>query len=111
MAPQLGPGGEPRRPVAEDALEPEHEPVAHLPAVGGLARAGLDLGQGVVEGAPARGAGSENLLGVLPVVQERLACPGFCAERCGFEPALRRCRRMIGGLLHLCSTLRVLQLQ
>ena len=111
VAPQLGAGGEPRRPVAQDALEAEHEPVAHLPTGGGLGSAGLYLGQRVVEREAARGAGGENLLGILPVVQERLACPGFCAERCGFEPALRRCRRMIGGLLHLCSTLRVLQLQ
>src|SRR5205085_9136525 len=105
VAPQLWSGGEVRRAVAEDALEPEHEPVAHLPALRGLARAGLELGQGVVERASARGAGGENLLGVLPVVQERLACPGFCADRCGCEPALRRCGRMIGGLLHRCSTL------
>src|SRR5439155_27140462 len=107
VATKLCAGGEPRRALAEDALEPEHEALAHLPARRGLAQPRLDLRQCVVERASARRSGREDLLEVLVGVQEGLACPGFRAERCGCEAAyLRRCRRMLGRLLHLCSTRR-----
>src|ERR671925_269 len=83
VAPELGAGGEPRRPLAEDALEPEHEAVAHLPARRGLGQPGLDLGQRVVERAPARGAGREDLFRILVGVEEGLACPCICAAHAG----------------------------
>jgi len=109
VAPQLGPRGEPLRPVAEHALEAEHQAVANLPGGRRLTRPRVHLRERVVERAAASGPRCEYLLRVFLGVQERLACPGFRAERRGCEAALRRCRRMVGRLLHLRSTVQVLQ--
>ena len=76
---QLGAGREARRLVGQDALEAEHQPVAHLP-VGRRRRAsGLHLRERVVERAAAGGSRCERLVGVLARVQEGLARPGIGA--------------------------------
>ena len=92
MPPQLGARGGRRRRRREHALEAEHEPVADAPADGRGATARLHLGERVVEGAAPRGAGRQRGSGILTGVEERLAVPGVCAERGGFQ-ALCRLRR------------------
>ena len=80
VAAQLGARGELRRALAEHALEAEHQGVAHLPVVRGLPRAGLDLGERVVERAAAGGPGRERVRRILVRVEEGLSGPGFGAE-------------------------------
>src|SRR5574337_1194250 len=53
MAPELGAAGGVRGALRQDALESEHEAVAHLPAGGRIVLPGGDLGERVVEGRPA----------------------------------------------------------
>ena len=88
---QLGARGEAGRTLAEHALEPEHERVADLPAVGRLLRAGLQLGERVVERPAAGGAFRERFGWVFVRVEKRFSCPGFCTE-CGGAEAVRSLR-------------------
>jgi hypothetical protein len=102
VAAQLGPCGRPRRLFREDALEAEHEAEADLPARRGGAAARLDLGQRVVERAPASGAGRELGGRILVRAQERLARPFSGADRGSREAVqrLRRDGRQVGRCLH-----------
>src|SRR5215475_4688531 len=73
MASQLGARGEVRLRLGEYALEPEHQAPLDLPGGGGLAPAALDLGDGVVERAPAGRAGRKRDARVLALPEEGLA--------------------------------------
>jgi hypothetical protein len=88
---QLRPGREARWAVGEHALEPEHQRVAALPLVGGARVARVQLGDRVVERAPARRVGRERDGRVFVRSKERLTCP-FTGAGGGFlEPRhLRR---------------------
>ena len=79
MSTQLGAGSEAGRFVREDALEAQHQSVAHLPLRRRNALAGIHLGDRVVECAAAGGSLREHALRVLAGVQERLARPPFGA--------------------------------
>jgi len=81
MAAELGAGRKERWPLGEDPLESEHERVAHLPLARRLLRACLDLGERVVERAPARCSGCEDRLRIVVGPEEGLAGPCCCAER------------------------------
>jgi len=110
---QLGAGCEPRRPLAEDALEAQHETEARLPGRRRRAPAGCDLRDGFVEGtAPGRSRGKRKRR-VLVGPEEGLAGPCFGLKGGGGKAVrlLRRSRRMLGGFLHVRSTIRVLQLR
>ena len=108
VAAQLGAGGEVRPLLGEHALEAEHQAVLDLPAGRGRAASGLDLGEGVVERAPAGGAGREDLGRVFALPEEGLARPGFGSEGGGRQAVrrLRRCGRLLFDLLHGRSALR-----
>ena len=69
--------------LGEHALEAEHEAVADLPLEDGALRAGVHLGDRVVERAAAGGALRERLGRVLALAEERLARPRFRAESGG----------------------------
>jgi len=77
MTAQLGARGEVRRLLREDALEAEQQRVEHLPLGRRLLATRLYLRQGVVEGAPARGARCEYGDRILVISEEGLAGPGF----------------------------------
>ena len=62
VAAERGAGGGVRLGVGEHALEAEHQAVAHLPGGARVAPAGLDLGERVVERAPARRSRREHLV-------------------------------------------------
>ena len=105
VAAKLRSGGEPRRTLAEHALEPEHEPEPRSPLRGRAALALLDLFQRRVERDAPRGLRRENPCGIFAFAQERLARPRFRSER-GLGQAvrgLRRSGRMIAGPLHVCN--------
>ena len=112
VAAELRSRGEPRRALAEHALEPEHQRVADLPVVGGLAPAGLDLGQGVVERPPAGRSRCEYGRRVFIRVEKGLSCPGLGAEGGGGKAvrSLRSQGRLLGGFLHVCGTCRAANL-
>ena len=75
VAPQLGARGEVRFLFCEDALEPQHQPVAHLPVGRGRALSSIDLGDGVVKCAPARCAGREHSGGIFALPEEKAHPP------------------------------------
>ncbi len=111
VAPQLGAVGQMRSRVREHPLEPEHQPVADLPAEARLRAAALDLGQRVVQGPAPSGRGRERAGRALPLVEERLSGPCSRSESGGREAVrtLRRDCRLLGGFLHLRSTSGALQ--
>ena len=80
VAAQLGAGRKPRRAVGDDALEPEHERVAHLPLVRRLARAGFQLGERVVQRAPSGGVGRKRGRRIFIRMEEGLPGPCFGLE-------------------------------
>ncbi len=97
MAAQLGARAQVRRPVAEHALEAEHQRVADLPVGGRLGcRPASISASGVVERAAAGGAGREYLRGILVRVEERLARPvGGALSRS--DESARRLRHGVKG--------------
>ena len=94
------------RVLREDALEPEHQPVAHLPARGRRRIAGVHLGQRVVERRAASGARSECLQRILVRLEERLAEPGLgsLGRSSQVLGCVRRQRRDGRRLVHSGST-------
>ena len=106
VAAELGSGRGSRQVLGQDPLEPEHEPVANLPAGRGLGQAGLHLLERVVERGPAGGAGRERNGGILVRGQERLAEPGFGAagRRAQILRCVRRQRRGSRRFVHMRST-------
>ena len=102
VAAQLGAGCEVRAFLGEHAFEPEHQAVLDFPVRRGRPTAALDLGQGVVERAPAGGVGRENLGGIFALSDEGLARPGFGSEGVGHQAVrrLRRYGRLLFDLLH-----------
>ena len=70
---ELGPGGEPRRPVGQHALEAEHERVVHLPLGRRGAPARVHLEERGIERPPACDAFGEHVCGVLAGMEEGLA--------------------------------------
>src|SRR5581483_7358976 len=106
VAAELGAGGEAGRPLGEDALEPEHERVAHLPLGRGRLPPGGHLGERVVEGVAEGGARREHDGRVVLGPQEGLARPGFGSEGRGLDAGwrLRPCRRIRERLVHACDT-------
>jgi hypothetical protein len=113
VAPQLGAGGEMRRLLAEDALEPEHEREPDLPLGRGTCTAGLDLGDGLLECLSARRSRREHDGRILLFVDERLAGPRRSPEYHGLQAVRpgRGFRRLVDDLLHARSTRLVLQLR
>ena len=106
VAAELGSGGGSRQILGQDPLEPEHEPVAHLPAGRRLGQPGLHLLQRVVERGPAGGAGRERNGGILVRGQERLAEPRFgtAGRRTQILRCVRRQRRGSRRFVHVRST-------
>ena len=106
VPPQLGSGGEARRLVGQDPLEPEHQAVAHLPARRRALAAGLHLAERVVECATARGAGREDALEVLAGVEKRFACPrlGTAGKCCKLGRRGRRKGQVLSRFVHMRST-------
>ena len=106
VAAKLGAGRGARRILGEHALEPEHEPVAHLPARRRRLQARLDLGERVVQRRTTRGPRREGLERVLVRRQERLAEPGLGSTgRSGqVLGCVRRQRRDGRSLVHSGST-------
>ena len=95
VAPELGPGRGAHRVLRQHPLEPEHEPVAHLPPRRGLLEAGRHLLEGVVEGRTTRRVGSESDVDLFALVDEWLAEPGL-GSTCGLgqiKLGFRRQRR------------------
>ncbi len=91
VAAQLRARGEARRLPGQDPLEPEHQCVADLPAVGRLGRTCVHLGERIVERPPPGGPGGEYEVGVFLRVEKRFPGPGFGAESGGAEAVnLRR---------------------
>ena len=113
VAAELGPRREPRRAVVDDALEPEHERVAHLPLGRRGAQARLHLGERVVERTPPGTAGRQHVGGVLVLLEEGLARPGLGAERGSRQAAhsLRLVGRVRECLLHGRSARNALHVQ
>src|SRR5207247_899664 len=99
-------GGKPWRPLAEHALEPEHEPVPDPPARRGNVLVRVDLGERIVERPPPGSPRRERDGRVLTFAKERLDRPlrranGSLAEA---VLGLQHAGRVLGGLLHPCST-------
>jgi hypothetical protein len=93
MLAQLRPGGGRGRLRGEDALEPEQEGEANLPAGRGGRAAGIDLGQCLVESRAAGRTGCQHLGGVFAGMKEGLAGPVLRTERVG--PQAIRCVRRV----------------
>jgi hypothetical protein len=93
VAAELSAGGELRRLLREDALEPERQAVPDLPLGRRLAPTRVDLRERVVEGPAPRGSGGENLGRVLVLVEEGLAGPGRGLSRGGRQAVHRRWRK------------------
>jgi hypothetical protein len=108
MSAKLGSGCGVRRILREDALEAEHEPVAHLPAGRRLGEARVDLRECVVERVAPPRTRRERLQRVLPRMEERLAEPRLGAARRGSQVlgCVRRQRRDGRRLVHSGSTFR-----
>ncbi len=106
MAAELGSRRGARQILGQDPLQPEHEPVAHLPARRGLGQPGLHLLQRVVERGSAGGAGRERYGGILVRGQERLAEPRFgtAGRRAQILRCVRRQRRGSRRFVHMRST-------
>ena len=102
MTPELSARCKVRAFLGEHAFETEHQAVLHFPVRGGRPAAALDLGQRVVERAPARRLGRENFGGVFALSDEGLARPGFGSEGVGHQAVrrLRRYGRLLFDLLH-----------
>ena len=83
MAAELGAGGEVRRLLRQDPLEPEQERVPDLPLGRRLAAAGGELGEPVVERAAPSGPGRQHDVRILVGTQEGLAGPCFGSESVG----------------------------
>ncbi len=79
---ELGPGRGANRILGQDTLEPQHEPVAHLPAGRRRGQPGGHLLERVAECRTAGGARCEGDLGLLARSQERLAGPRLRASSC-----------------------------
>ncbi len=107
VATKLGTGCRACRIFCENTLEAEHEPVAHLPARGGLRQPGVHLGQRVVERGAPRRSGCERLERVLVRLKERLAEPGLgtAGRSSQVLGCVRRQRRDGRRLVHSGSTL------
>ena len=107
VAAQLRARREPGRLVGEDALEAEHEAVAHLPLRRRNAFAGIHLRDRVVERAAAGGSLGKDALRVFAGVEERLARPflrasdvfGYVSRNGRFDDEI------FDGFLHVGSAL------
>ena len=110
VAAQRCSGGSVRLRVDQNALEAEHQPVAHLPLRARRRAAGLDLRGRVVERAAPRSSGREHDRGIFTVPKECFARPRFRVEGCGGQRVRRqKNRRLLSRFLHVRSTLDVLQ--
>ena len=107
VAPESGAGGGGGALGGEDPLEPEHQPVAHLPAGRRAPQTGLDLLQRVVQRETARGTRGEGDTRLLTRMEERLAEPPLRAMRGLLQVRKRfgRPARSDSGFLHVCSRL------
>ena len=106
VAAKLGPRRGARGVLREHALEPEHEPVAHLPARRRRLQARLDLGERVVQRGTTCRPGREGLERVLVRRQERLTEPGLglTGRSSQVLGCVRRQRRDGRSLVHSGST-------
>ena len=113
VAAQLGAGGEARRLLGEDALEPEHERVAHLPLGRGGLQPGVHLHDRVVERAAYRRARPQRGGGVVVGAKEGLSGPCFGPKGRGSDAfgRLPVVRRFDERLVHGRDTILVPPLQ
>jgi len=95
-----------RRVLGQDPLEPEHQPVANLPACRRLRPGGLHLRDRVVERSSPRGARSKRGDRILVGLEEGLANPALGAMGCSGQVlgCVRRQRRDDRRLVHSRST-------
>ena len=110
VPPQRRAGCRVRLRVGEHALEPEHQPVVHLPLRARPGLAGVQLGDRVVERSTACSPWRERLLDLFAVMEEWLARPRLGAV-CGGGKRVRRLGEggRLNGFLHVRSTSIVLQ--
>ena len=108
VAAEHGARGRVRLGLGEYALEAEQEAVAHLPLRRRRRASRVDLGDRLVERAPAGGALSERLGRILALAEERLARPRFRADSRGDYRVVRLqgAGRLVNGFLHMRSTSR-----